>query len=99
MRTELVLKGRMACAIVCALSSVPESRDQSVEANTAKDDGIVLVSDEDLKPADYLSQRNRLVVLPILYSLSIVDHDDEIVLLALVVNLRLRTVSTRHLDR
>ena len=89
----------MAWTIVCVLRSVPEARDQSVKANTARHDRIVLVSHKYLKATDYLSQRDGPVVFPILYSLSIFDHDDEVLLLALVVDLRLRAVSTRHLDR
>ena len=77
---------------------MPKPGDLSVNANRAGNERIVLMGHEDLKSADYLGQRNRFVVPPILYSLSIIHHDDEILLLALVVDFRLRAVSTRHLD-
>ena len=47
----------------------------------------LLVSNEDLEAADNLSQWDGTVVLPVLNSCSIFDEDDEILVLALVVNL------------
>ena len=45
-----------------------------------------------------LYKRNRLVCFPVLHSLSVFDEDYKILILALVVNLGLGTVSTRHSD-
>ena len=54
----------------------------------------VLVCDEDLPSTDDLRQWNALVLLPILNSLRRVNEDDEVVTLALVVDLGLGIVST-----
>ena len=59
-------------------------------------EALLLVSDKDLKSRDYLSQRDRAVALPFLHRLDIVDVYYKILLLTLVMNLRLRSVSTRH---
>ena len=56
----------------------------------------LLVSDKDLKTRDYLSQRDRAVALPFLHRLDIVNVHYKVLLLTLVVNFRLRSVSTRH---
>lgn len=78
---------------------MPKPGGLSVKANIARNERIVPVGHEDLKSADYLGQRNGFVVPPILYSFSVVYHDDEILLHAVVVDFRLRAVSTRHIDR
>lgn len=52
---------------------------------------------EDLEGRDEVSQRDRLVTLPLLVGLNIVDEDDEIVLSALVVDLDLLSCAL-HLD-
>ena len=89
----------MAWAIVCVLSSVPKPDYWSVKADATENERIVLVGHEDLEPADYLGQRNRPVLAPVLYRLNVIDHDNEVLLFALVVDLGLRAVSTRHLER
>ena len=57
------------------------------------------MSHEDLKTADYLGQRNGSVFHPVAYSLSIIDHNDKILLFALIMDLRLGSVSARHVDQ
>jgi hypothetical protein len=47
----------------------------------------LLVSDIDLEGTDNLCQRNGLVGLPLLCLLNIVNEDDEVLRLALVVDL------------
>lgn len=56
----------------------------------------LLVRHEDLPAADDGCKGDRLVLLPVLHSLSRVDEDDEVVTLALVVDLALGFVSARH---
>jgi len=56
----------------------------------------VLVRHEDLPAADDGCQGDGLVILPVADSLSRVDEDDEVVALALVVDLALGFVSARH---
>ena len=57
----------------------------------------VLVGDKDLPARDDLSQRDGAVLLPVLDGLSRVDKDDVVVVVALVVDLNLRCVSS-HID-
>lgn len=54
------------------------------------------VSDEDLEAAHELGQRDRLVGLPLLGLLDIVDEDHEVLVLSLVVALVLACFSTNH---
>lgn len=54
------------------------------------------MGDKDLPAADDLSERNALVVLPVLDGLDVVDEDDEVLLLALVVDLGLGVVAASH---
>jgi len=54
------------------------------------------VSDKDLPAVYNLSQRNRFVSLPFGNGLSALNEDDEVVILALVVDLRLCSVSADH---
>ena len=56
----------------------------------------LLVRHEDLPAADDGCEGDRLVILPVPHSLSRVDEDDEVVALALVVDLALGFVSARH---
>lgn len=56
----------------------------------------ILVGDEDLESADDLSKRNRFVGLPLLCRLHILNEDDEVLVLALVVDLGLWYFSTSH---
>ena len=56
----------------------------------------LLVGDEDLECADDLGERDALVGLPILCRLCIVDEDDEVLVLALVVDLGLLTFASGH---
>jgi len=56
----------------------------------------LLVGDKDLESADNLCQWDGLVGLPALCSLCIVNEDDEVVLLALEVDLDLVCFSTSH---
>lgn len=59
--------------------------------------GVVpLVSNKDLKATDNMRQGNRTIVLPILYGFYIVNVDDKVLLLALVVNFGLGSVSASH---
>lgn len=55
---------------------------------------IVLVGDKDLPSVDDLCQRHRLVCLPFRDGLSALDEDNEVVVLALVVDLGLLCVSS-----
>ena len=56
------------------------------------------MSDEDLETAHYLSKRDGPVTLPLLHRLNVINVDDKILLLALVVDLGLASISTRHLE-
>lgn len=60
--------------------------------------GSLLVCNEDLEGGDEVAHRNRLVTLPLLEVGNIVNEDDEVVLLALVVDLGLRSLSLDHFD-
>ena len=57
------------------------------------------MSDEDLESAHYLSKRDRPVTLPLLHRLNVINVNDKILLLALVVDLALGSVSTRHFEK
>ena len=59
-------------------------------------EALSLVSDKDLKPRNYLSQRDGAVALPFLHRLNVVNVYHEILLFTLVVNLGLGSVSARH---
>lgn len=59
-------------------------------------EALLLVSDKDLKSRDDLCQRDRAVALPFLHRLNIVNVYYEVLLLTLVMNFRLRSVSTWH---
>lgn len=52
---------------------------------------------EDLECRDEVSQGNGLVLLPLLVGLEVVDEDEEVVVLALVVNLDLSS-GALHFD-
>jgi len=56
----------------------------------------LLVRDEDLVGGDEVGQRDRLVRLPLLEQLGILNEDDEVVLLALVVDLGLVGLAANH---
>ena len=56
----------------------------------------LLVSDEDLERADDLSERDALVGLPVLSCLYVVDKDDEVLVLALVVDHGLLCSASGH---
>jgi len=56
------------------------------------------VGDEDLEAIYDLGERDSLVTLPVANCLGALSEDDIVVLLALVVNLGLASVSTSHLD-
>jgi hypothetical protein len=58
----------------------------------------LLVRDEDLERGHNLGQRYGLVVQPLLVVLSAVQEDEEVLILALVVNLDLSCFSTSHFD-
>lgn len=51
---------------------------------------------KDLEGTNEVCERNALVLLPLLKRLGVVDEDDEVVLLALVVDLGLLCFSLRH---
>ena len=57
------------------------------------------MSNENLEATNDLREWDRAITLPILYSFDVVDVDNEVLLLPLVMDFRLRSVSTRHLDR
>lgn len=59
----------------------------------------VLVGNEDLPAADDLSERNRLVGLPVTDCLGRVDKDNVVVVVALEVNLDLSGVSSHICGR
>lgn len=54
---------------------------------------------KDLEGGDEVGHRNRLVGLPLLVGLEVVDEDDEVVLLALVVDLDLSGFSLSHVGQ
>jgi hypothetical protein len=56
----------------------------------------LLVGDEDLERADDLCQRDGFIGLPVLCRLCIIDEDDEILVLALVVDLGLLCFTASH---
>ena len=56
----------------------------------------VLVCDEYLEPTYDLCQRNCPVIDPVFKGLGIINKDDEVFVLALIVNLGLSGVSSRH---
>ena len=56
----------------------------------------LLVRNEDLEGADDLGERDALVALPLLEGLCVVDEDDEVVLLALEVDLGLLCFAASH---
>jgi hypothetical protein len=56
----------------------------------------LLVGDEDLERADDLGERDGLVGLPVLCRLYIIDEDDEVLVLALVVDLGLLSFASGH---
>ena len=76
------------------ISSSPEQCSGMGLATTRE--AVLLVSDKDLESRDYLSQRDRAVALPFLHRLNIVNVHHKVLLLTLVMNFRLRSVSTRH---
>lgn len=55
------------------------------------------MSDEDLEAADDLGEGHTLVLLPVVDGLDAVGEDDKVVLVALVVDLDLGSVSA-HVD-
>lgn len=60
--------------------------------------GNLLVCDEDLEGRDEVRHGDGLVTLPLLVVGDIVNEDEEVVLLALVVDLDLRSFSLDHFD-
>ena len=54
------------------------------------------MGDEDLERADDLRERDALVGLPLLCRLDVVDEDDEVLVLALVVDLGLLNFASGH---
>ena len=54
------------------------------------------MGNEDLEGTDDLCERDALVILPLLESLGVIDEDNEVVLLALVVDLGGLCFSLRH---
>lgn len=61
-------------------------------------EALLLVSDKDLEPRDYMSQRDGAVALPFLYRLDVINVNYKILLFALIVDLRLGSVSARHFE-
>ena len=101
---KLILQRSLACCIIRILSPVPmkehdissspEQRSRMGFATTRK--ALLLMSDKDLKSRDDLCQRDRAVAFPFLHRLNIVNVYYKVLLLTLVMNFRLRSVSTRH---
>jgi len=60
-------------------------------------EGDILVGDEDLEAVDDLGKGNAPVLLPVLNSLSVLSEDNEVVVVALVVDSDLGSVSA-HVD-
>ena len=60
--------------------------------------GNLLVCDEDLEGRDEVRHGDGLVTLPLLVVGDIINEDEEVVLLALVVDLDLRSFSLDHFD-
>lgn len=58
--------------------------------------GVILVGNKYLKAADNLCERDSPVVFPFFHRLDVVNVDYKILLLALVVDFGLLSVSTRH---
>lgn len=58
----------------------------------------LLVRDEDLERGDEVRHGDGLVALPLLIKLRILNEDEEIVGLALVVDLELLSLATNHFD-
>ena len=56
----------------------------------------VLMCHEDLEARYNLSQRDGTVIFPFLHGFNIIDHNNKVFLLALVMDLGLGSVSTRH---
>jgi hypothetical protein len=54
------------------------------------------VGDEDLERADDLCERDGLVGLPVLCRLHVINEDDEVLILALVVDLGLLCFTASH---
>ena len=67
-----------------------------LRARGTEDAGNSLVRDKDLPAVHDLRERDRGVLLPVLYRLGAFDEDDEVVIRALVVHFGLLVVSTRH---
>ena len=101
---KLILQRSLACCIIRILSPVPV-RENDISSSPVQGSGmglattreaVLLVSDKDLESRDYLSQRDRAVALPFLHRLNIVNVHYKVLLLTLVMNFGLRSVSTRH---
>lgn len=58
----------------------------------------LLVGDEDLEGGDEVSHGDRLVGLPLIEGLHVVNKDEEVVFLALVVSLVLDSLAASHCD-
>lgn len=56
----------------------------------------LLVGNKDLESLDDLGKRNALVALPVAGGLEVVDKDDEVLVLALVVDLGLLSLAASH---
>ena len=59
-------------------------------------DVFLLVGHKNLEATDNIGQGNRSIILPFLRGLNVVDINDKVFLFALIVNLGLGSVSTRH---
>lgn len=65
------------------------------EGNLSDD---LLVRDEDLEGGNEVRQRHRLVTLPLLVQLGILDEDEEVVCLTLEVDLGLLSLAANHFN-
>ncbi len=59
----------------------------------------ILVCDENLEGRDKVSEGNALVSLPLLVDLGVIDKDDEVISVALEVDLVLCRLSAGHCER
>lgn len=51
---------------------------------------------KDFEAAHYLCERDGTIAFPLLHGFNVVNVDHEVVFLALIMDFRLRCVSTRH---
>lgn len=90
---ELVLESGLAGGVQDTLSAVAENMLGLLLPASRSNS---LVGDQNLEAANDLRERNARVLLPLLYSLGAVNEDNEVLGVALVVDLGLSSVATSH---